>query len=163
MKNIEIVNPKNELLNKINSAATKTHNIIVLNTVDNKDNHSFVVPQIYRKYIELENDINVLKNMLTNDRLSNEEKKAVNSGIEALLSKQKLFNMETQQKRMRGIQKAAAKGKYKGRKPVKINDKLFSKEYARYMHREITKGELANILHVSRPTLDKIIKNHIDK
>ena len=34
------------------------------------------------------------------------------------------------------------------------------KEYSRYQKREINKTELAKILEVSRPTLDKLIKEH---
>lgn len=48
--------------------------------------------------------------------------------------------------------------KYKGRKAVSIDEKTFNDAYARYTHREITKTQLAAELGVSRPTLDKIIK-----
>lgn len=56
-----------------------------------------------------------------------------------------------------GIALAKKAGKYKGRKPVEIDEETFTREYSRYMNREITKGELAEALNVSRPTLDKII------
>ena len=49
---------------------------------------------------------------------------------------------------------------YKGRRPVKINKDTFMAEYERYQRREITKGELAKILDISRPTLDKLIVQH---
>lgn len=58
-----------------------------------------------------------------------------------------------------GIAIAKEKGVYKGRKPIEIND-TFKTEYARYQNREITKKELASILNVSRPTLDKLIKEY---
>lgn len=55
-----------------------------------------------------------------------------------------------------GIAIAKRNGKYKGRKPVSIPD--FNKQYQRYLQREIpSKTELAKILHISRPTLDKLI------
>lgn len=50
--------------------------------------------------------------------------------------------------------------KYKGRKAVVIDEEQFEKEYSRYQKREINKTELAKILEVSRPTLDKLIKGH---
>lgn len=50
--------------------------------------------------------------------------------------------------------------KYKGRKAVAIDEEQFEKEYSRYQKREINKTELAKILEVSRPTLDKLIKEH---
>lgn len=57
-----------------------------------------------------------------------------------------------------GIAIAKRNGKYKGRKPVSIPD--FEKHYQRYMKREINKSQLAKELNVSRPTLDKLIKEY---
>lgn len=48
--------------------------------------------------------------------------------------------------------------KYKGRKPVDVPADVFEREYQRYMNREITKIQLAKVLEVSRPTLDKLIR-----
>ena len=56
-----------------------------------------------------------------------------------------------------GIAIAKEKGVYKGRKPVSVSKETFEEQYARYQKREINKGELAKILNVSRPTLDKLI------
>lgn len=60
-----------------------------------------------------------------------------------------------------GIAIAKEQGKYKGRKEVKIDN--FDKHYARYMNREITKSKLAEELGISRPTLDKLIKEYESK
>lgn len=57
-----------------------------------------------------------------------------------------------------GIAIAKRNGKYKGRKPVSIPD--FEKHYQRYMKREISKSQLAKNLNISRPTLDKLIKEY---
>lgn len=57
-----------------------------------------------------------------------------------------------------GIAIAKKKGAYKGRKAIEIDDSRFDVEYQRYMSREINKTELAKRLGVSRPTLDKMIK-----
>ncbi|MCM1234299.1 MAG: recombinase family protein [Ruminococcus flavefaciens] len=57
-----------------------------------------------------------------------------------------------------GIEIAKRKGIYKGRKPVSIPD--FEKHYQRYMKREISKSQLAKELNISRPTLDKLIKEY---
>lgn len=59
-----------------------------------------------------------------------------------------------------GIAIAKANGKYKSRKAVDITDEAFTDGYNRYMNREITKCELAEILKVSRPTLDKMIAEY---
>lgn len=71
------------------------------------------------------------------------------------------FERENMLERQReGIAIAKEKGKYKGRKPVEIEDEVFTEQYNRYMRREITKVELAKVLKVSRPTLDKMIKEY---
>ena len=57
-----------------------------------------------------------------------------------------------------GIAIAKAKGKYKGRKEVKIDN--FEYHYNRYMNREVNKSQLARELNISRPTLDKLIEEH---
>ena len=59
-----------------------------------------------------------------------------------------------------GIAIAKREGKYKGRKPVEVNTDAFKVQYNRYLSREISKVELAKQLGVSRPTLDKMIKEY---
>lgn len=58
-----------------------------------------------------------------------------------------------------GIAIAKQNGAYKGRKPKEI-DSIFNEQYNRYINREINKTELSKILKVSRPTLDKMIKEY---
>lgn len=57
-----------------------------------------------------------------------------------------------------GIAIAKRDGKYKGRKAVSIPD--FERHYQRYVIRQISKSELAKELNISRPTLDKLIREH---
>ena len=57
-----------------------------------------------------------------------------------------------------GIAIAKREGKYKGRKPISITN--FDTYYKQYLHREITKSQLAKKLNISRPTLDKLIATH---
>lgn len=59
-----------------------------------------------------------------------------------------------------GIAIAKRNGIYKGRKKVTTPDD-FSELYARYTRREINKGQLAEALHVTRPTLERIIREHL--
>lgn len=58
-----------------------------------------------------------------------------------------------------GIAIAKREGKFKGRKEIQIDNDTFNVQYSRYSQREITKVELAKILGVSRPTLDKLIRD----
>ena len=60
-----------------------------------------------------------------------------------------------------GIEIAKREHKYKGRKEVKIDG--FENHYERYMKREINKTQLAKELDISRPTLDKLIKEYESK
>lgn len=57
-----------------------------------------------------------------------------------------------------GIAIAKQEGKYKGRKEIKVDN--FEVHYARYMSREVTKSQLAEELNISRPTLDKLIREY---
>ncbi|MBR2546857.1 MAG: recombinase family protein [Eubacterium sp.] len=57
-----------------------------------------------------------------------------------------------------GIEIAKRKGKYKGRKPVEVDDDAFDKEYQDYMARRISKSQMARNLEISRPTLERIMR-----
>ena len=58
-----------------------------------------------------------------------------------------------------GVAIAKREGKYKGRQVKQIDDATFSAQYARYTRREINKRQLAEALSISRPTLDKVLKD----
>ena len=60
-----------------------------------------------------------------------------------------------------GITIAKRNGVYKGRKAVTIPD--FEKHYKRYANREVSKALLARELGISRPTLDKLIAEHLEQ
>lgn len=66
-------------------------------------------------------------------------------------------NMLERQKE--GIAIAKQQGKFKGRKAADVPD--FEKQYARYKAREINKVQLAAVLKITRPTLDKLIKESL--
>ena len=65
-------------------------------------------------------------------------------------------NMLERQKE--GIAIAKANGKYKGRKAVEVERGMFEDLYHQYFNRQITKVQFAKELGVSRPTLDKMLK-----
>lgn len=56
-----------------------------------------------------------------------------------------------------GIAIAKRNKKYKGRKEITIDNKVFQEQYAKYLRRELTKSQLAACLKISRPTLNKIL------
>ena len=59
-----------------------------------------------------------------------------------------------------GIEIAKRLNKFKGGQVKKIENELFDKAYQEYMSRKINKKEMAEKLHISRPTLDKLIREH---
>ncbi len=58
-----------------------------------------------------------------------------------------------------GIEIAKREGKYKGGQVKAIDNNTFDKLYAKYKSREINKTELAEKLNISRPTLNKLLKD----
>lgn len=62
------------------------------------------------------------------------------------------------EKQREGIAVAKKAGKYKGRKPIEIND--FEPHYTAYMQRQISKSQLAKKLHISRPTLNRLFEEY---
>lgn len=61
-----------------------------------------------------------------------------------------------------GIAIAKEKGVYKGRKPVDVSREVLMELYGQYMMRKLTKAQMAKELNVSRPTLDKLIKEYTE-
>lgn len=58
-----------------------------------------------------------------------------------------------------GIEIAKREGKFKGGQVKRIEGNAFETAYTRYKNREINKREMADILKISRPTLDKLLKD----
>ena len=72
------------------------------------------------------------------------------------------FERENLLERQReGIAIAKAEGKYKGGQVKKIDDNTWNELYELYRTRQITKVEFAKRLNVSRPTLDKLLKERV--
>jgi len=70
------------------------------------------------------------------------------------------FERENLLERQReGIAIAKAKGKYKGGQVKRIDENTFTAAYERYKSRELNKTQLAAELKISRPTLDKLLKD----
>ena len=58
-----------------------------------------------------------------------------------------------------GIAIAKRQGKYRGGQTKRIDQDTFDRAYQEYKTRGITKKELAERLHISRPTLDKLLRD----
>lgn len=64
----------------------------------------------------------------------------------------------TLERQREGIALAKAAGKYKGRKAKELPNN-FAVLYQDYLNRKINKGQLAELCNISRPVLDKLMKN----
>ncbi len=62
-----------------------------------------------------------------------------------------------------GIAIAKREGKYKGGQVKRIDDQTFITAYNRYLTRELNKSQLAAELNLSRPTLDRMIKEYRER
>ena len=82
--------------------------------------------------------------------------------IEVLGSIAENERMKIRVRQREGIEIAKREHKYTGRKAITITDEEFDAVYDRYMSREITKSKMAKLLHVSRNTLDKMIKERLE-
>lgn len=58
-----------------------------------------------------------------------------------------------------GIAIAKRKGKFKGRQVKNIDEDTFNRAYKLYMERKISKTAMAKELEISRPTLDKLLRD----
>ena len=58
-----------------------------------------------------------------------------------------------------GIEIAKREGKFKGVQVKQIDDAAFNAAYEKYKNRELNKTQFAAALKISRPTLDKLLKD----
>lgn len=81
------------------------------------------------------------------------------SMIEHLMSFDKNNATEKQKE---GIAAAKSKGLYKGRQPAKIKKELFESCYSKYISKKINKNKFADMIGVTWPTANKLIKAYQD-
>lgn len=108
-----------------------------------------IVDQLQKKGVHLVSNKENLDTSTSNGRLMLTMIAAINE-----------FERENLLERQReGIAIAKAAGKFKGGQVKRIDDKTFCAAYDRYQHRELNKTQLAAELKISRPTLDKMLKD----
>lgn len=108
-----------------------------------------IVDQLQEKGVHLVSNKENLDTSTSNGRLMLTMIAAINE-----------FERENLLERQReGIAIAKAEGKFKGGQVKRIDDKTFCAAYDRYQHRELNKTQLAAELRISRPTLNKLLKD----
>lgn len=83
--------------------------------------------------------------------------------IEVLASMAEQERITIRKRQAEGIAIAKAAGKYKGRQPKALDPDKFKDLYTQYMSRKITKTKMAELLDISRPTLDWHIKKYVNQ
>lgn len=86
---------------------------------------------------------------------STEEGRIKREMLDTIVSFQRRVGKELQRE---GIARAQAEGKYKGR--VRIEVPNFNKYYKKYAEKKATKTAIAKMLGISRPTLDRLIREY---
>lgn len=76
----------------------------------------------------------------------------------AAINEFELANLHERQRE--GIEIAKSKGKYAGRKKIKVDKEAWESCRARYYGRTLSKSKWAKELGISRPTLDKLIEEY---
>ena len=108
-----------------------------------------IVDQLQEKGVHLVSNKENLDTSTSNGRLMLTMIAAINE-----------FERENLLERQReGIAIAKAEGKFKGGQVKRFDDKTFCAAYDRYQHRELNKTQLAAELRISRPTLNKLLKD----
>ena len=108
-----------------------------------------IVDQLQEKGVHLVSNKENLDTSTSNGRLMLTMIAAINE-----------FERENLLERQReGIAIAKAEGKFKGGQVKRIDDKTFCAAYDRYHRRELNKTQLAAELRISRPTLNKLLKD----
>lgn len=142
----------------------KEGDIVVLHSLDRLGrNYDCIIEEWHRITKEIKADIIVLDMPLldTTTRGNDLTGKFVSDMVLQILSYVAANERENIRKRQaEGIAIAKAQGKYKGGKKKEIDKDIYEENLAKYKSGEITKIQFADALGVSRPTLDKIIKEN---
>lgn len=148
-------------------AELKDGDVVVLHSLDRLGrNYDAIIEEWHRITKVIKADIIVLDMPLldTTARGNDLTGKFVADMVLQILSYVAANERENIRKRQaEGIAIAKAEGKYKGGTKKKINDDLFNSNFLLYKSGDITKIEFAKNIGVSRPTLDRILREYGDE
>lgn len=148
-------------------AELKDGDVVVLHSLDRLGrNYDAIIEEWHRITKVIKADIIVLDMPLldTTARGNDLTGKFVADMVLQILSYVAANERENIRKRQsEGIAIAKAEGKYKGGAKKKINGDLFNSNFLLYKSGNITKIEFAKNIGVSRPTLDRILREYGDE
>lgn len=146
------------MINELNEG-----DVVILHSLDRLGrNYDMIIEEWHRITKTLKAHIKVLDmNLLDTTAMDNE---LLSRFLSDLVLQVLSFVAENERTNIRkrqaeGIAIAKAKGVYKGRVPKKIDDTLFNDNLTQFKSGNITKSQFASNIGVSRPTLDKLLKD----
>jgi DNA invertase Pin-like site-specific DNA recombinase len=141
----------------------KEGDVVILHSLDRLGrNYDAIIEEWHKITEEIKADIKVLDMPLLDTTASTNDLtgKFLADMVLQVLSYASALERENIRKRQaEGIAIAKAQGKFKGRVKKTIDKELFDINYKRFKDGEITKVQFAKELDVSRPTLDKMLKD----
>lgn len=141
----------------------KEGDVVILHSLDRLGrNYDAIIEEWHKITKEIKADIKVLDMPLLDTTASTNDLtgKFLADMVLQVLSYASALERENIRKRQaEGIALAKAQGKFKGRVKKTIDKELFDINYKRFKDGEITKVQFAKELDVSRPTLDKMLKD----
>ena len=141
----------------------KEGDVVILHSLDRLGrNYDAIIEEWHKITKEIKADIKVLDMPLLDTTASTNDLtgKFLADMVLQVLSYASALERENIRKRQaEGIAIAKAQGKFKGRVKKTIDKELFDINYKRFKDGEITKVQFAKELDVSRPTLDKMLKD----
>lgn len=151
-----------ELLSSVNMTYMDPIKYLILTKDQYSGDNLFVIPYEEKKIIEINsssmNNITLIKNVLLNLCLGNDimmndtvinddTRKAFYNTFLPMYIKSYNFNKLKQKE---GIEKAKREGKYKGRKPIKVDMLVFNDLQERLEKKQITRQQLLDYLGISK-------------
>lgn len=142
----------------------KKGDVVVLHSLDRLGrNYDEIIQEWSRITKEIEADIIVLDMPLLNTTISQNDltgRFMADLVLQILSYVSETERQNIKKRQAEGIAIAKEQGKYKGRAKKDIDMELFNENKKLLKAGEISKVEFANILGVSRPTLDKLLKEN---
>jgi DNA invertase Pin-like site-specific DNA recombinase len=141
----------------------KEGDVVILHSLDRLGrNYDAIIEEWHKITEEIKADIKVLDMPLLDTTASTNDltgKFISNMVLQTLAYAAALERNNIRKRQAEGIAIAKAQGKFKGRVKKTIDKELFDINYKRFKDGEITKVQFAKELDVSRPTLDKMLKD----
>lgn len=147
----------------------KEGDIVILHSLDRLGrDYDGIIEEWHKITKQIKADIKVLDMPLL-DTTTNENnltgKFMADMVLQILSYAAELERRKIKQRQKEGVAIAVAQGKFKncGRKKMEIDEELFSENFKLFEEGELSKAEFARRLNISRPKLDNLLKERMER